>query len=81
MICTPDILIHTWDLARSVGASDRLDIELCSVALDAAPATTVVADRSGLFAPPVPIRSDASIQDRLLALRGRDPGWCPPTPA
>jgi uncharacterized protein (TIGR03086 family) len=77
---TADVVIHTWDLARSVGAPDRLDLELCSVALDAARATTAASDRSGLFAPPVPIRSDARTQDRLVALRGRDPGWCPPTP-
>ena len=40
-------------------------------------------DRPGLqhLAFMVPTRSDASVQDRLLALRGRDPGWCPPTPA
>lgn len=76
---TADVAIHTWDLARSVGASDRIDRDLCSAALDAAHATTA-ADRSGLFAPPVPIRSDASPQDRLLALRGRDPSWRPPNP-
>ncbi len=28
---------------------------------------------SGLFAPPVPMPDDAPLQDRLLALTGRDP--------
>lgn len=77
---TADVAIHTWDLARSVGAPDRIDRDLCSAALDAAGATRAAVDRSGLFAPPVTIRSDASPQDHLLALRGRDPGWRPPTP-
>ena len=77
---TADVAIHTWDLARSVGAPDRLDRDLCSAALGAAQATAAAADRSDLFAPPVPIRSDASPQDRLLALRGRDPAWRPPNP-
>ncbi len=76
---TGDVVIHTWDLARAVGAPERLDADLCAIALDAARATMGASDRSGLFAPPVPIRSDASTQDRLLALRGRDPQWRPPT--
>jgi uncharacterized protein (TIGR03086 family) len=71
---TGDVVVHTWDLARAVGACDRLDAELCSVALDAAWPTVVA---SGRFAPPVPIRSDAPAQDRLLALWGRDPAWHP----
>ncbi len=73
---TDDVLIHTWDLARAVGASEGLDDELCSRAYDAARANTP-GDGSDLFAPAVPIRSSASTQDRLLALRGRDPTWRP----
>ena len=76
---TGDVVIHTWDLARSVGAPEELDADLCATALDAAPATLGASDRSGLFAPPVPIGSDASTQDRLLAVRGRDPHWRPST--
>jgi uncharacterized protein (TIGR03086 family) len=74
---TGDVVIHTWDLARAVGAPERLDADLCATALDAARATTGASDRSGLFAPPIPTRPDASTQDCLLALRGRDPQWCP----
>jgi uncharacterized protein (TIGR03086 family) len=77
---TGDVVIHTWDLARAIGAPERLDADLCATAFDAARATMGASDRSGLFARPVPVRSDASTQDRLLALRGRDPQWRPPTP-
>ena len=28
---TGDLLVHTWDLARSIGADDRLDAEACTV--------------------------------------------------
>lgn len=73
-----DVVIHTWDLARSVGAPERLDAELCRLGLDAARASADGADQAGMFGPPVTIRSDASPQDHLLALRGRDPGWRPP---
>jgi uncharacterized protein (TIGR03086 family) len=78
---TGDVVIHTWDLARAVGAPERLDADLCAIVLDAARATTTTgaSDRRGLFAPPIPIRSDASTQDHLLALRGRDPQWRPAT--
>ena len=76
---TGDVVIHTWDLARAVGAPERLDADLCATALDAARATMGASDPSDLFAPPIPIRSDASTQDRLLALRGRDPQWRPAT--
>jgi uncharacterized protein (TIGR03086 family) len=76
---TGDVVIHTWDLARAVGAPEELDADLCAIALDAAQATMGASGRSGLFDPPVPIGSDASTQDRLLAGRGRDPQWRPPT--
>ena len=76
---TGDVVIHTWDLARAVGAPEQLDADLCVIALNAARAMMGASDRSGLFAPPVPIGSDASTQERLLAVRGRDPQWRPPT--
>jgi uncharacterized protein (TIGR03086 family) len=75
---TSDVLIHTWDLARSVGVPERLDDELCGLALDGARAAGP-ADESGLFAPAVPVASDATTPQRLLGLRGRDPTWRPPT--
>ncbi len=75
---TGDVLVHTWDLARAVGVRDQLDEALCSLAYDAVRANGAP-DGSGMFAPPVPIGSGASTQDRLLALRGRDPAWRPAT--
>lgn len=75
---TGDVLIHTWDLARSIGASYRLPDEWCAAALGPGPATEAASAASGLFAPPVPVRPDATAPDRLLASRGRDPNWCPP---
>jgi len=32
---------------------------------------------SGQFGTPQPVADDASPQDRLIALIGRDPGWVP----
>ena len=35
-LLSQDVLIHTWDLARAVGADDRLDPDLCRVLLRSA---------------------------------------------
>ncbi|MBH0123468.1 TIGR03086 family metal-binding protein [Rhodococcus sp. HM1] len=68
-----DIAIHTWDLARGVGGDDRLDPDLvAAVWADLQPQKDMLA-ASGLFADPVPVPDDAPLQDRLLALTGRDP--------
>jgi hypothetical protein len=74
-----DLLIHSWDLARSIGADETL------------PPTAVEATMDGLhhvppellrghnplgmpmMGPPVEISGDASLQDRMLAFSGRRP--------
>ena len=75
---TADTLVHTWDLARAVGASDRLDRALCERAYADAHGSTAARVASGLFAAPVPVAADADVQDRLVGLLGRDPAWRPP---
>lgn len=68
-----DIAIHTWDLARAIGADEHLDPRLVeAVWADLEPQRDLLAS-SGLFADPVPVPDDASPQDRLIALTGRDP--------
>ncbi|MFZ2529182.1 MAG: TIGR03086 family metal-binding protein [Rhodococcus sp. (in: high G+C Gram-positive bacteria)] len=68
-----DIAIHTWDLACGVGGDDRLDPDLvAAVWADIEPQRDMLAS-SGLFADPVSVPDDAPLQDRLLALTGRDP--------
>ncbi len=68
---TVDALIHSWDLARGIGADETLDEELLTLAYER---TLPIADRlqeSGLFAPPVPVEDAAPLQTKLLALFGR----------
>ncbi|HET8993924.1 MAG TPA: TIGR03086 family metal-binding protein [Rhodococcus sp. (in: high G+C Gram-positive bacteria)] len=68
-----DITVHTWDLARAVGGGDHLHPRLVeAVWADLQPQRDMLAS-SGLFGPPVPIPDDAPVQDRLIALTGRDP--------
>lgn len=70
-----DTLIHTWDLARAVGAPARLDPELCELSYRELAGSGAPGDRSDLFGPAVAVPSGADIEDRLLGLVGRDPGW------
>lgn len=72
---TTDLFVHAWDLARGIGVVDRLDEEASHALYER---ITPVADSwqsSGMFAPPVPVRESAPVQDRLVGLLGRDPAW------
>jgi uncharacterized protein (TIGR03086 family) len=73
-IRTADTTIHTWDLARAVGADERLDAGLVAWVgghLDEIYAGLAGADR--FFGAPVAATADASAQDRLLRRLGRRP--------
>ncbi|HZQ30802.1 MAG TPA: maleylpyruvate isomerase family mycothiol-dependent enzyme [Mycobacterium sp.] len=72
-----DVLVHTWDLARAVGADDQLDPQWCARFLDSLPADSDVLAKSGMFARPIPTDLD-DVQSRLLARLGRDPLWRSP---
>ncbi|MGQ0825761.1 MAG: maleylpyruvate isomerase family mycothiol-dependent enzyme [Actinomycetota bacterium] len=66
---TTDVLVHTWDLARAVGADEHLDPELVQRALGSAQPGTLA--QSGMFAAPVPVSSDAAPWVMLLGAYGR----------
>jgi uncharacterized protein (TIGR03086 family) len=73
---TRDVLIHTWDLARAVGADDRLDARWCELFYAALPTDAGALSASGMFDAPVAApRADA--QSKLLARLGRNPEWRP----
>jgi uncharacterized protein (TIGR03086 family) len=72
---TQDVLVHTWDLARAVGADDRLDPGWCAVFFDDLPADPNALTASGMFAAPVAVDDQTDMQSKLLARLGRDPSW------
>jgi uncharacterized protein (TIGR03086 family) len=72
---TRDVLVHTWDLARAVGADDRLDPGWCEAFYGPLQASPEVLTGGGMFQPAVVIRDDADVQSRLIARLGRDPSW------
>jgi uncharacterized protein (TIGR03086 family) len=77
-LLSQDVLIHTWDLARAVGADDRLDPDLCAFFSDRLPEDPTAQVRSGMFAPPLDPPPGADPQVILLSRLGRDVGWQAP---
>ena len=77
-LLSQDVLIHTWDLARAVGADDRLDPDLCAYFSDRLPADPTAQARSGMFAPPLDPPPGADPQVMLLSRLGRDVDWQAP---
>jgi uncharacterized protein (TIGR03086 family) len=75
---TRDVLVHTWDLARAVGADDRLDPRWCELFYAALPSEAGVLSVSGMFDAPVAVGQQTDLQSKLLARLGRNPGWRPP---
>jgi uncharacterized protein (TIGR03086 family) len=72
-----DLLIHSWDLARSIGADEALPpdaVEATMAGLHHVP-LELLRGRNPLgqpmMGPAVDISDDASIQDRMLAFTGR----------
>ncbi len=67
-----DVTIHSWDLARAVGAPEELDDELVEAVWTVFEPQKETLAASGLYAQPVPLPDDAPLQWRLLAVTGRD---------
>jgi hypothetical protein len=74
---TRDVLVHTWDLARAVGADDRLDARWCEDFYAALPNDPLELSAGGMFAAPVALGDDVDVQAKLLARLGRNPNWRP----
>ncbi|MDA8372398.1 MAG: TIGR03086 family metal-binding protein [Nocardiopsaceae bacterium] len=66
---TFDLGVHAWDLARAIGADEKLDPVLVDALLDWLDGQP--AGESLLFDPPVPVAEGTDPQTRLLALTGR----------
>jgi len=76
---TGDLLIHSWDLARSIGADDTLPpntVEATTIGLHHVPpgllrGTNPLGQK--MMAAAVEVPADASPQDKMLAFTGRQP--------
>jgi len=74
-----DLLIHSWDLARAIGADETLPpaaVEATMAGLHHVPPELLRGHNplgQAMMGPAVEIADDASIQDRMLAFSGRQP--------
>jgi len=68
---TTDLVIHSWDLARGIGAHDRLDAGLVAFAQTTLEPQAEAWRAGGAFGPAVEVAADADAQTRLLAITGR----------
>lgn len=66
-----DALIHRWDLARAVGADDRLEPDLVEVCAGWFAQREDAYRSAGAIGPRLPVPDGAGAQTRLLAAWGR----------
>ncbi|MFV5995708.1 TIGR03086 family metal-binding protein [Streptomyces sp. NPDC056231] len=66
-----DAVVHSWDLARAIGADERLPEDLVAFTRREVGPYAKGLSQTGLFAPAVTTGKDADPQTRLLALLGR----------
>lgn len=73
MICTPDVLVHTWDLARATGLDETLDPAEVHRFVESMEPMDEPMRQSGHYGPRVVVAADADEQSRLIAFVGRQP--------
>ena len=72
-ICTGDILVHTWDLARATGLDESLDADEVGRMLAGIEPMGDMLEKSGHYGPRVVVAGDADDQTKLIAFTGRRP--------
>ena len=75
MLVTPDVFMHSWDLARASGQSITLDADYSAGLLAGMEGIEEVLRSSGHYGPRVTVADDADVTTRLMAFIGRDPHW------
>ncbi len=68
-----DLVIHKWDLAKATSQDTSIDSNLAEVCYQALMANITNARESGFFGAEVTVAANASVQDKLLGLSGRQP--------
>jgi uncharacterized protein (TIGR03086 family) len=73
MLVVGDLLIHTWDLARTGGLDETLPPDIVSDMLVGMEPLDDILRSSGHYGPRVAVADDADDQTRLIAFTGRTP--------
>ena len=71
VLLTGDLLVHTWDLARAVGADDHLHPQACAMTYANLEPLDDMLRAPGFYGPKIEPAQDADLQDRLLSFLGR----------
>ncbi|MCI2420549.1 TIGR03086 family metal-binding protein [Saccharopolyspora sp. K220] len=69
-----DVVVHSWDVAKTIGAHYEPDEDLPATALELVRANPPARD-GGAFAPAVAVPKKASPLEELIAYLGRNPTW------
>lgn len=69
----PDVLIHTWDLARATGLDETLDEDEVARVYEAMLPADELLRQGSAFGPKVDVPEDADLQTKLIAFTGRTP--------
>ncbi|TPG34970.1 TIGR03086 family protein [Mycolicibacterium hodleri] len=72
---TPDVFMHTWDLATANGQAPEMDPDFAAQLLDGMSGIEDLLRSSGQYGPALTVAADADPVTRLAAFIGRDPGW------
>ena len=78
MLVTPDVFMHTWDLARASGQPLVLDADYAAGLLSGLEGIEEMLRGSGHYGQRVDVAGDADVTARLIGFIGRDPYWQPP---
>jgi uncharacterized protein (TIGR03086 family) len=70
-IISTDVLVHTWDLARAIGADETLDAAAVEGAYSGMKPMDAMIRRPGVFGPKVESAPDSSTQTEFLNFLGR----------
>jgi uncharacterized protein (TIGR03086 family) len=76
VVAIEELVVHGWDVARSVGAEfdpSATDLAIAGGFLE----QIAGGGPPGAFGPPVPTPDSAPDVDQVIGLSGRDPGWTP----
>jgi uncharacterized protein (TIGR03086 family) len=78
LVVTDELVIHGWDLARSLGADYEAEPELIAASkqfLDMVVNDDLPPGDDVAFGPPKPVAADATPLEEILALCGRQVNW------
>ena len=68
---TTDVLVHTWDLARSVGGDEKINADMVAGAYSGLKPMDAMIRMPGVFGPKVDAPAGADLQTEFLCFLGR----------